>query len=61
MRYVHKPKDEEVRAARRAAYLLACPVEAQLEALYEAALGRLGKLGAIQGKIESIRGRMKKW
>lgn len=60
MRYVHIPTKDEVRAARKAAYLDACSVEDQLEALYEAASGRPEKLESVKEKIELIRGRLQK-
>jgi hypothetical protein len=60
MRYVYRPTEEEVRVARKREYLAACPVDEQLEALYEAAVGRPEKLQAVCGRIETIRANLRK-
>ena len=56
MKIAYKPTPEEVRKKRKAEYLQRFPVDAQLEALTEAASGRLEKLNELMQGLAEIRG-----
>lgn len=55
MRIEYRPTPEEVRARRKEAYTKAYPLEAQMEALTEAALGRTEKLEELKKGLSKIR------
>ncbi|MCF4152627.1 hypothetical protein L2W58_12550 [Dethiosulfovibrio sp. F2B] len=55
MRIDYRPTPEEVRAKRKKAYTKAYPIEVQMEALTEAALGRTEKLEALKQGLSEIR------
>ena len=55
MRVEFKPADEEIRERRRLAYLDRYPVEIQMEALTEAAMGRPEKLDSMKEGLAKIR------
>ena len=56
MKIAYKPTPEEVRKKRKAEYLQRFPVDAQLEALTEAASGRPEKLNELMQGLAEIRG-----
>ena len=56
MRIDYRPTPEEVRARRKEAYTKAYPIEAQMEALTEAAMGRPDKLNELLQGLAEIRG-----
>ena len=56
MKIAYKPTSEEVRKKRKAEYLQRFPVDAQLEALTEAAQGRPEKLNELMQGLAEIRG-----
>ena len=56
MKIAYKPTPEEVRKKRKAEYLQRFPVDAQLEALTEAAQGRPEKLNELMQGLAEIRG-----
>lgn len=55
MKIVYKPTPEEVRRKRKKEYLERFPVERQLEALTEAAMGRTAKLDELVKGLSDIR------
>ena len=55
MKVQHIPTPEEIRERRRAEYLAQWPVERQLEALSEAAMGRPEKLDEMRQGLLEIR------
>ena len=55
MKVTHVPSPEEIRERRRAEYLSRWPVERQLEALSEAAMGRPEKLDEMRRGLLEIR------
>ena len=55
MKVQHIPTPEEIRERRRAEYLARWPVERQLEALSEAAMGRPEKLDEMKQGLLEIR------
>lgn len=55
MRIEYRPTPEEVRARRKEAYVKAYPLEVQMEALTEAALGRTEKLEELKKGLSKIR------
>lgn len=55
MRVIHVPMREEVREERKRQYLRAWPVEAQLEAISEAAAGRPEKQKQMMADFQRIR------
>ena len=55
MKVQHIPTPEEIRERRRAEYLARWPVERQLEALSEAAMGRPEKLDEMRRGLLEIR------
>lgn len=55
MKVTHTPTPEEIRERRRAEYLARWPVERQLEALSEAAMGRPEKLDEMKQGLLEIR------
>ncbi len=56
MKIVYKPTPEDVRKKRKAEYLQRFPVDAQLEALTEAASGRPEKLNELMQGLAEIHG-----
>ena len=56
MRAVHVPVEDEIREERKRQYLKAWPIEAQLEALSEAAAGRPEKQERMMADFQAIRG-----
>ena len=55
MKIKYIPSEKEVKDARREEYLTSLPIEEQLEALMENAMGRPEKLNAIASKIQKIK------
>ena len=55
MKVIHVPSPEEIRERRRAEYLARWPVERQLEALSEAAMGRPELLDEMRRSLLEIR------
>ena len=55
MKAVHIPTPEEIRERRRREYLARWPVERQLEALSEAAMGRPERLDEMRRGLLEIR------
>lgn len=55
MKVVHIPTPDEIRERRQAEYLIRWPVERQLEALSEAAMGRPEKLEEMKRGLLEIR------
>lgn len=55
MKVTHIPTPEEIRERRRTEYLTQWPVERQLEALSEAAMGRPEKLEQMKRDLSDIR------
>lgn len=55
MKIKYIPTEKEVKDARREEYLTSLPIEEQLEALMENAMGRPEKLNAIASKIQKIK------
>ena len=55
MRVIHIPTPEEIRERRKREYLARWPVERQLEALSEAAMGRPEKLDEMKQGLLAIR------
>jgi hypothetical protein len=55
LRATYKPADDEVRAERKRRYLETWPVEKQMEALTDAALGQPGKLDEMRRGFAEIR------
>ena len=55
MKINYKPTAEEVRKQRKEQYLSQYPVEIQLEALTEAAMGRTAKLDELVKGLSDIR------
>ena len=55
MKIAYKPTPEEVRKKRKAEYLSKYPIEIQLEALTEAAMGNKSKLKALVKGLSVIR------
>jgi hypothetical protein len=56
MKIAYKPTPEEVRKKRKEEYLSRYPVEVQMEALTEAAMGRPEKLNELTQGLAEIRG-----
>ena len=56
MKIAYKPTPEEVRKKRKEEYLSRYPVEVQMEALTEAAMGRPEKLDELMQGLAEIRG-----
>ena len=55
MKINYKPTAEEVKKKRKEKYLLCYPIEIQLEALTEAAMGRTAKLDELVEGLSDIR------
>ena len=55
MKVIHIPTDTEIREERKKQYLAKWPIEAQLEAISEAAMGRTGKREAMLADFAWIR------
>ena len=55
MKISYKPTAEEVKMKRKEEYLQQYPIEIQLEALTEAAMGRTTKLDALVKGLSDIR------
>ena len=55
MKVTHAPSPEEIRERRKREYLAQWPVEQQLEALSEAAMGRPEKLDEMRRGLLEIR------
>ena len=55
MKISYKPTSAEVRKNRKEEYLSKYPIEAQLEALTEAAMGRTAKLDELVKGLSDIR------
>ena len=55
MKIKYIPTDKEVKDARKEEYLTSLPIEDQLEALIENAIGRPEKLNVIISKIQKIK------
>jgi hypothetical protein len=55
MKVQHIPTPEEIRERRKREYLARWPVERQLEALSEAAMGRPEKLNEMKKDLSEIR------
>lgn len=55
MKITHRPTNDEILMKRRAAYLEAWPVEAQLEALTEAYSGRVEKFAQLVADFSKIK------
>ena len=55
MKISYKPTSAEVRKKRKAEYLSKYPIEIQLEALTEAAMGRTAKLDELVKGLSNIR------
>lgn len=56
MKINYVPTPEEVRRRRKERYLSDYPIETQIEALTEAAMGRPGKLNELLQGLAEIRG-----
>ena len=55
MKIKYIPTDKEVKDSRKEEYLTSLPIEDQLEALIENAIGRPEKLNVIISKIQKIK------
>lgn len=55
MKIKYIPTEKEVKDSRKEEYLTSLPIEEQLEALMENAMGRPEKLNAIISKIQKIK------
>lgn len=55
MKLTYRPTKERVQENRKKAYLKSFPIEAQLEALTEAAMGRTAKLDELVKGLSDIR------
>lgn len=60
MKIEHRGTEDEIKQARKAAYLSAWSVEKQLEALVENSMGRPEKFDALQRHILAVKSKIKK-